>query len=294
MSYSPLSDTEFSVRGFSSPGKGGVLSINRDASPASPSSTAVSPAPPKLSSSIAIAFLCFSCVAGGPFGIEVAVQTGGAFATVLGLIAAGMCWGLPQALITAELSSALPSNGGPIVWVRRALGERVSHVNCLLVVFNQLTDTVLYPTLFASYVSQLLPVGPWGLYALKLTALLAAAGLNVVGIEALSVSAFFLTAFIMAPFLLIPIVAAATGASFDWSAVGPSGTPPSFAIGGGGFAVFFSTVLWNMQVCLAFSPFVVSRTLTHLPPPFFRGGAKSAALLGRFVVTVCALVVSRT
>ena len=59
--------------------------------------------------------------------------------------------------------------------------------------FNQLTDTVLYPTLFASYVAQILPVGPWGSYALKLTALLLAAGLNVAGIEALSVSAYLLT-----------------------------------------------------------------------------------------------------
>ena len=48
----------------------------------------------------------------------------------------------------------------------------------------------------------------------------------------------------MAPFLLIPIVAAATGASFDWSAVGPAGTPPGFS---GANAVFFSTILWNMQ-----------------------------------------------
>lgn len=213
--------------------------------PAADAATAAVASPPKLSSSIAIAFLCFSCVAGGPFGVEVAVQTGGAFATVLGLVIAGVCWGLPQALITAELSSALPSNGGPIVWVNRALGRRWSHVNCLLVVFNQLTDTVLYPTLFASYVATLLPgVGPWGVYALKLGALLFAAALNVVGIEALSVSAYLLTAFIMAPFVLIPLVAAATGAAFDWTAVGPAGTPPGFT---GANAVFFSTILWNMQ-----------------------------------------------
>ncbi len=38
---------------------------------------------------LGLALLCFSCVAGGPFGIEVAVSSAGAFATVMGLAVAG-------------------------------------------------------------------------------------------------------------------------------------------------------------------------------------------------------------
>jgi len=37
----------------------------------------------------AVALLCFSCVAGGPFGIEAAVQAAGALPTILGLALAG-------------------------------------------------------------------------------------------------------------------------------------------------------------------------------------------------------------
>ncbi len=38
---------------------------------------------------IAVALLCFSCVAGGPFGIEAAVQAAGALPTIVGLGLAG-------------------------------------------------------------------------------------------------------------------------------------------------------------------------------------------------------------
>lgn len=74
--------------------------------------------------------------------------------------------------------------------------------------------------------------------------MLIAAAFNIVGIDALSASATFLTAAIMLPFVMLPIAAAATGASFDWAALGPSGTPAGWH---SQLAVFVSTVLWNMQ-----------------------------------------------
>ena len=189
-----------------------------------------------------IAFLCFSCVAGGPFGIEAAVATAGALATCLGLFAAGLLWGLPQALFTAELASAIPVNGGPVVWVARAFGPRWGTVNACMVIFQQLCDIVLYPTLIGSYMAQLVPMGPWALYLFKLAVLLLAAALNLVGMETLSVSAALLTGVIMLPFLLLPIAAGALGAPFDWGAIA---VVP--AVDGAGAALFVSTILWNMQ-----------------------------------------------
>jgi amino acid transporter len=183
-------------------------------------------------------------VAGGPFGIEVAVQSAGALATVLGLFAAGVTWGLPQALITAELAAALPSNGGPVHWVTRAFGRRWGFINGLLLVFQQATDICMYPTLIASYVSGIVPMSKLSLYAVKAAALLLAVIFNVIGVDALSASAAVLTALIMLPFILLPIVAGATGSSFDWTALGPAGTPPNWS---SSIALFVSTVLWNMQ-----------------------------------------------
>jgi len=170
------------------------------------------------------------------------VATAGALATCLGLIAAGLFWGLPQALFTAELAAAIPVNGGPVVWVARAFGPRWGSVNACMVVFQQICDIVLYPTLIGNYVAQLVPMGAGALYALKLAVVLFAAGLNLVGMETLSVSAALLTGAIMLPFVLLPIAAAALGMPFSWGAI--AAVPP---VDGAGAALFVSTILWNMQ-----------------------------------------------
>ena len=174
-----------------------------------------------------------------------AVQSAGAFATILGLLAAGLIWGMPQALITAELAAALPSNGGPVHWVARALGRRWGFINGCLLVLQQATDICMYPTLLASYVGNLVPaLGPWELYGVKVIfprptrcssrksnflpqpqvfSICFAVVLNIVGIDALSASAALLTGLIMLPFVLVPAVAAEEGLSFSWTAVGPAG-----------------------------------------------------------------------
>ncbi len=160
-------------------------------------------------------------------------------------------WGMPQALITAELAAALPSNGGPVHWVTRALGRRWGFINGYLLVIQQATDICMYPTLIASYVSSIYPaIGHTSLYAVKAAAVLLSVILNIVGVDALSASAAVLTAIIMLPFALLPIVAGATGKTFDWSALGTAGTPPDWS---SSLAVFASTVLWNMQVGLSYT-----------------------------------------
>lgn len=55
--------------------------------------------------------------AGGPFGIEEAVGAAGPLPVFISLFVLGFFWALPQALMTAELSTIYPENGGYIVWV---------------------------------------------------------------------------------------------------------------------------------------------------------------------------------
>ena len=62
-----------------------------------------------------LAALTFFSVAGGPYGVEPLVQSGGAMWALLGLLTVPWFWGLPTALMTAELSTALPESGGYIV-----------------------------------------------------------------------------------------------------------------------------------------------------------------------------------
>lgn len=193
----------------------------------------------------AVALLCFSCVAGGPFGIEAAVQAAGALPTILGLALAGVLWGCPQALLTAELAAAIPANGGPVVWTRRAFGDKVAFVNGILLVFNQVIDICLYPTLVATYCQELFPeISDAGAYGIKMGALAITVALNIIGVEALSASAALLTGIILAPFVLLPMIAAGNHMDFQWSAIGTAGIPSNAR---SNLALFASTILWNMQ-----------------------------------------------
>lgn len=54
-------------------------------------------------------------ICGGPFGMESAVNAGGALLTLVTIGVLSVCWAMPQALMTAEMSTAFPVNGGLIV-----------------------------------------------------------------------------------------------------------------------------------------------------------------------------------
>jgi len=66
--------------------------------------------------------LIFYNVSGGPFGSEQAVRAAGPFWALLGFTLMPVLWSMPQALLTAELATAFPDDGGYVrpVALRRA------------------------------------------------------------------------------------------------------------------------------------------------------------------------------
>ena len=62
-------------------------------------------------------------VAGGPFGSEAVVGAGGPFIGLASLALVAVLWSLPVSLVTAEMSSAMPRNGGFSLWVKHAFGD---------------------------------------------------------------------------------------------------------------------------------------------------------------------------
>lgn len=69
-----------------------------------------------------LAVLTFYAVNGGPFGMEGIVGAGGPLYALLGFSLL-LVWALPEALITAELSTALPDASGSVAWVGEAFGS---------------------------------------------------------------------------------------------------------------------------------------------------------------------------
>jgi hypothetical protein len=66
--------------------------------------------------------LAFYSVNGGAFGIEDIVRAGGPFYALCGFSLL-LVWALPEALITAELSTTFPDSSGSVAWVQAAFGD---------------------------------------------------------------------------------------------------------------------------------------------------------------------------
>jgi amino acid transporter len=194
---------------------------------------------------LAVAIISFGSVAGGPYGIEAAVGAAGALPTLLGCVALAFLWSAPQALVTAELATMFPSNGGYITWVVRGLGPVLGFVNAANAVASAACNLPLYPVLFVSYISALYPDIPdAGLFGIKAAGLVLTVALNVAGIEAVELASLLFTVIVQTPFVLIPIAAAVTGRpGFHW-ATGPTSVLPGWQ---SSFAVFVSTLCWNAQ-----------------------------------------------
>lgn len=69
-----------------------------------------------------LAILTFYSVNGGPFGMEGIVGAGGPLYALVGFLLL-FVWALPEALVTAELSAALPDSSGSVAWVETAFGS---------------------------------------------------------------------------------------------------------------------------------------------------------------------------
>ena len=105
------------------------------------------------------AAVSFFLVAGGPFGNEYCVIYGGPLLTLVGFVLMPLMWSVPQALMTAELSTALPDNGGYVLWAQYVFGDFVGFVAGANGLLSSLVDSTLYPTLLATYVLALVRGG---------------------------------------------------------------------------------------------------------------------------------------
>lgn len=61
--------------------------------------------------------LIFYGVSGGPFGVEPVVEAGGPLLALAGFMFLPLVWSIPEALVTAELSTTFPEAAGCVAWV---------------------------------------------------------------------------------------------------------------------------------------------------------------------------------
>ncbi|RZS21401.1 hypothetical protein BHM03_00054035 [Ensete ventricosum] len=208
----------------------------------SPSSVSIPPRPPpKKLTVLPLIALIFYNVSGGPFGVEDSVSAGGGpLLSLLGFLVFPLLWSLPEALVTAELASSFPENGGYVLWISSAFGSFWGFQEGFWKWVSGTMDNALYPVLFLDYIRQSLPIFDHpAVRTLALLALTAALtflnyrGLNIVGLSAVALTAFSLSPFVVMALLAIPRIRPRR-----WLAVN---------LQRANFRGYFNSMFWNLN-----------------------------------------------
>jgi amino acid transporter len=147
--------------------------------------------------------IVFFTVSGGPFGSESGVKMATPFWCLVGFLIFPFLWSIPAALITAELSSAFPSNTGYVSWVTAAFGPYWGFIQGWLASISCCVNAAIFPQLFWEY----LPTTFTQMKSLEFPFVVCFSLLNCYfsyrGIESVGFLGLILLAVVIAPFLAL-------------------------------------------------------------------------------------------
>ena len=190
---------------------------------------------------IPLVAVVFFNVSGGPYGIEDAVSSFGPGLVLLLLVLTPLVWSLPVALAMAELSSALPEEGGYVQWVRRAFGPFWGFQVGWWSWLNSFVDVAVYPALFADYLKFWWPglsgTGRWAVVLLFVWSLTA---VNVAGVRITGAAAVLTGVVSLAPMAVFTVVAALSARHAPWVPFAAEGQATVSGLGLG-----LAVMMWN-------------------------------------------------
>src|SRR5271169_2692666 len=129
-------------------------------------------------------FVMYAYATGGPFGLEDMVSTSGPGLALLYMLFIPFFWCIPVSLVAAELTTAMPVEGGFYRWVRAAFGDFWGFQAGW---WNWTSSFLLmssYAVLVADYASFYFPgLTGWRHYLVALAVTLLVAWVNVRGIR---------------------------------------------------------------------------------------------------------------
>lgn len=147
----------------------------------------------------------FSYTTGGPFGLEDMVTTSGPGMTLIYLLVLPFFWCIPVSLVSAELTTAMPVEGGFYRWTRAAFGD---FWGFLAGWWNWSASFLLggaYAVLFTDY---LLPgITGWKHYVVSVALIAVITWINVRGIQMVGKVATALEVFIFVPVMTMIVMA---------------------------------------------------------------------------------------
>jgi amino acid transporter len=179
-------------------------------------------------------------ISGGAYGIEDAVGAGGPRITLLLCLLVPAAVSLPTALMAAELTALFPVEGGFYFWVKEAFGSFAGFAEAYLTILYTCVDMAIYPVLFASYMSFLLP-SPVVAIVVAAAMVWICGLLNLLGVRPVGNASMLLTAVLLAPF--VAFIGVGVASLHHWR------LPPTSLGGGAGtfgaLGASLAVVIWN-------------------------------------------------
>jgi len=170
------------------------------------------PAPGSLKRSLGWkSLLCvvYVTICSGPFGLEEFVTTVGPGMAFILLLIIPILWGLPLLFMSAELSSALPVEGGLYRWVKTAFGDFWGFQAGWWWWISSFLDCAIYAVLVADYFTffnpQMSALTHWGI---ALAVIWFFTLLNIRGVEIVGTSSILFVLFMTLPFIVMILLGA--------------------------------------------------------------------------------------
>jgi len=199
-----------------------------------------------------LVMIMFFTVSGGAYGLEDLIGSSGPGMGLLLIIVTPLIWSLPTALMVAELSTAMPVQGGYYAWVKKAMGPFWGFAEGWLSWLTSFVDMAIYPVLFADYLSALL-VQQFNLHIIEenqlvhwlvtLVIIWVFTYLNIRGSKSIGDSSNWFGLFILAPFAVMSVIGIAKLIVHPVKIWEPFIPPDSNILGAFGVGLF--VVMWN-------------------------------------------------
>ena len=182
-------------------------------------------------------FVMYAYATGGPFGLEDMVTTSGPGMTLVYQLFIPFFWCIPVSLVTAELTTAIPVEGGFYRWVRSGFGDFWGFLAGWWNWSASFLIGAAYAVLFTDYLAFYLPVlTGWKHYAVALAVIVLIGYINVRGIRAVGTVATILETLIFLPLIALCVIAAFHWQHNPFAPLIPPLVPP-FQVFGAGLAL---------------------------------------------------------
>ncbi len=190
-------------------------------------------------SSWGIAFMVFSMVCAGAFGVEEMIPSGGPGLTLIFLMAFPIIWAWPISNMFAECGAILPREGGIYAWGKEAYGEFWGFAAGWWNTMTVYITNSIYVVLAVGYAGQYIGFSPAAEFAAKMGMIAIFTVLNLIGLKEVAAVNTILAIAVISAFGLVAIVGFINWQTNPFEPIIATEVPVTEAMGG-----IFALAVW--------------------------------------------------